>query len=71
MVVVEPRIFVLQSYLFSISMHVILICAQNSNVFALVTITQSPVTMRQSLLTFTKSLFTLHTLYAHNICALS
>ena len=67
--VVEPRIFVLQSYLFSISMHVILICAHNSNAFALVMITQSPVTMRQSLLTFTKSLFTLHTLYAHNICA--
>ena len=67
--VVEPRIFVLQSYLFSISMHVILICALSSNAFALVTITQSPVTMRQSLLTFTKSLFTLRTLYAHNICA--
>ena len=38
--VVEPRIFVLQSYLFSISMHVIFICAHSSNAFALVTITQ-------------------------------
>ena len=52
-----------------ISMHAILICAHNSNRSALVTITQSSVTMRQSLLKLTKSIFTLHILYAHNISA--